>query len=87
MAVAACGSVFATGYIINNDTGYEVWTAGMSARWRPLFTVSHGSPTWQDDYGHDIALAGDSLLDGFLIGKRFRGQTGFHRAALAQMSR
>ena len=61
IAVAAGGSVFATGYIINNDTGYEVWTAGMSATWQPLFTVSHGSPTWQNDYGHDIALVNDSF--------------------------
>lgn len=61
IAVTDGGSVFTTGYIVNNDTGYEAWTAGMSATWRPLFTVSYGSPTWQNDFGHDIALAGDSF--------------------------
>jgi len=72
IAVASGGSVFATGYIINNDTGSEVWTAGMSANWGPLFTVSYGSPTWQNDFGHDIALVGDSFYvagvsDGYLL--------------------
>lgn len=61
IAVASGGSVFTTGYVINNDTGSDVWTAGMSATWRPLFTVSYGSPTWQNDAGHDIALVGDSF--------------------------
>lgn len=64
IAVTTSGSVFTTGYIVNNDTGYEAWTAGMSPTWQPLFTVSYGSPTWQNDFGHDIALLSDSFYVG-----------------------
>ena len=36
----------------------------MSPTWQPLFTVSYGSPTWQNDFGHDIALLSDSFYVG-----------------------
>jgi hypothetical protein len=76
IAVTPGGSVFATGYILNNDTGYEVWNVGMDAAWQPLFTVSYGSPTWQNDFGHDIVLASDSFYvagvsDGMLVLLKF----------------
>ncbi len=54
--VTDAGQAYATGKTRNVDTGEDMLTVGFGPSWEPLFVVSHGSPTYGDDAGGDIAL-------------------------------